>query len=119
MSVIQALGNGSATTQLTISDLLLQLELVTNVPMPDDQLGAFLEAVKTNPGLVEQLRGATTVEANVAIAKAAGFTITPEDIVKVHSRKHDLADEELENVAGGAKVRCGISITCIFTWDPC
>ena len=87
--------------------------------MPDDQLGAFLEAVKANPGLVEQLRGATTVEANVAIAKAAGFTITPEDIVKVHSRKHDLADEEIENVAGGAKVGCGLSITCLFTWDPC
>lgn len=86
--------------------------------MSEEQLKAFLEAVKADAGLLDKLRQASTVEANVAIAKAAGFAITPEDIIKLHSRKQDLSEEEIESVAGGAG-GCGMSITCIITWVPC
>ncbi|KGG27784.1 MULTISPECIES: Nif11-like leader peptide family natural product precursor [unclassified Prochlorococcus] len=64
--------------------------------MSEDQLKAFIAKVQADTSLQEQLKaeGADVV----AIAKAAGFTITTEDL---NSQSQDLSDEELESASGG------------------
>ena len=66
--------------------------------MSEDQLKAFLEAVKDNEGLQEQLKAAADADAVVEIAKDAGFAISDEELQRDQS---ELSDEELEGVAGG------------------
>ena len=44
--------------------------------MSEEQLKAFLEAVKADAGLREQLKAAGDADAVVAIAKEAGFVIS-------------------------------------------
>lgn len=64
--------------------------------MSEEQLKAFIAKVKADTSLQEQLKAE---EADlVAIAKAAGFVITTEDL---NSHRQNLSDEELEGVAGG------------------
>ena len=67
--------------------------------MSEEQLKAFIAKVQGDKSLQDQLNaeGADVV----AIAKAAGFSITSEDL-KEH--RQDLSDEDLEGVAGGAAV---------------
>ena len=65
--------------------------------MSEEQLKAFLEKVKTDTSLQEKLNAAADADV-VAIAKAAGFTITTEDL---NSHRQNLTDDELEGVAGG------------------
>ena len=64
--------------------------------MSEEQLKAFIAKVQGDTSLQEQLKaeGADVV----AIAKAAGFTITTEDL---NSHRQNLSDDELEGVAGG------------------
>ena len=64
--------------------------------MSEEQLKAFIAKVQADTSLQEQLKaeGADVV----AIAKAAGFTITTEDL---NSHRQNLSEEELEGVAGG------------------
>ena len=64
--------------------------------MSEEQLKAFLEKVKADTSLQEQLKaeGADPI----AIAKAAGHTLTQQDLLRHAS---ELSDEELEGVAGG------------------
>ncbi|WP_063414334.1 Nif11-like leader peptide family natural product precursor [Prochlorococcus marinus] len=66
--------------------------------MSEEQLKAFIAKVQADTSLQEQLKaeGANVV----AIAKAAGFSITTEEL-KAH-RQQTLSDAELEDVAGGA-----------------
>ena len=63
--------------------------------MSEEQLKAFIAKVQADSSLQEQLKaeGADVV----AIAKAAGFTITTEDL----ENRQTLSDDELEGVAGG------------------
>ena len=65
--------------------------------MSEEQLKAFLAKVQSDASLQEQLKaeGADPV----AIAKAAGFSITTEDLEKEH--RQTLSDDDLEGVAGG------------------
>ncbi len=65
--------------------------------MSEEQLKAFIAKVQADTSLQEQLKaeGADPV----AIAKAAGFYITTEEL-KAH--RQTLSDDELEGVAGGA-----------------
>ena len=72
--------------------------------MSEEQLKAFLEAVKTDAGLQEKLKAAKDADAVVAIAKAAGFVISTEELNKAQA---EVSDEELEGAAGG------------FTGDSC
>jgi predicted ribosomally synthesized peptide with nif11-like leader len=65
--------------------------------MSQEELRAFAEAVKADAGLQDKLNSAADADAVVAIAKAAGFTISVEAVV----RKQELTDEELEAAAGG------------------
>ena len=67
-------------------------------PMSEEQLKAFLEAVKADAGLQEQLKAAGDADAVVAIAKAAGFVISAAEL---KSAQTDVSEEELEGVAGG------------------
>ena len=66
--------------------------------MSEEQLKTFLEAVKSDAGLQEKLKAAADVDAVVAIAKAAGFVISSEDLAKAQG---DVSEQDLESVAGG------------------
>jgi predicted ribosomally synthesized peptide with nif11-like leader len=61
-------------------------------------LTAFLEAIKADAGLQEKLKAATDADAVVAIAQAAGFAISAEELKKAQA---EVSDEELEGVAAG------------------
>jgi predicted ribosomally synthesized peptide with nif11-like leader len=69
--------------------------------MSEEQLKAFLEAVKADEGLQGQLKAAGDTDAVVAIAKTAGFLISAEELQRARS---EISEEELESVAGGV---CG------------
>ena len=69
--------------------------------MSEEQLNAFLEKVKSDTELQEQLKAATTPEAVMDIAKASGFSITSEDIQSTQSESQEVSDEELDGTAGG------------------
>lgn len=71
--------------------------------MSEEQLKAFISKVQADVSIQEQLKaeGADPV----AIAKAAGFSITTEDIPTDLPKQ--LSDKELEGVAGGG---CWFSI---------
>ncbi len=66
--------------------------------MSEEQLKAFIAKVQLDTLLQEQLKaeGADPV----AIAKAAGFVITTEDLKSHHQT---LSEDELEGVAGGVQ----------------
>ena len=66
--------------------------------MPEEQLKAFLEAVKANGRLQEKLNAAEDANAVVKIAKEAGFVISADEL---EMSKELIEDEELERVAGG------------------
>ena len=65
--------------------------------MSEEQLKAFLEAVKADAGLQEKLKAAKDVDAVVAIAKAAGFAISADEL----KSQVEVSEAELEGVAGG------------------
>ncbi len=67
-------------------------------PMSEEQLKAFLEAVKADAGLQEKLKAASDADPVVAIAKAAGFVISTEELKDAQT---EVSEEELEGVAGG------------------
>ena len=64
--------------------------------MSEEQLKAFIAKVQADTSLQEQLKAEGTDV--VAIAKAAGFSITTEDL---NTHRQNLSDAELEVVAGG------------------
>ena len=70
--------------------------------MSEEQLKAFLEAVKADAALQEKLKAAGDADADadavVTIAKAAGFIISAEEL---KSAQAEVSEEELEGVAGG------------------
>ena len=68
--------------------------------MSEEQLKAFLEKVKADTSLKEQLKAASDADGVVAIAKEAGFSISADDLKNAQS---EVSDEELEGVAGGEK----------------
>ena len=68
--------------------------------MSEEQLKAFLEKVKADTSLQEKLKAAADNDAVVAIAKAAGFSISADDINKSPA---DMTAAELEGVAAAGK----------------
>jgi predicted ribosomally synthesized peptide with nif11-like leader len=76
--------------------------------MSEEQLKAFLEAVKADAELQETLKAAKDVDAVVAIAKAAGCVISVQELQKAHA---ELSDEDLEGVAGGATFYSNVGTT--------
>ena len=85
--------------------------------MSEDQLKAFLEKVKADTSLQDKLKAAASPEAAMDIAKAAGFSITAEDIQSMQSATVELSDEELEGAAGGGGWT-GNSV-CVFVTGGC
>ena len=79
--------------------------------MSEEQLKAFLEAVKADAGLQEKLKGAADVDAVVAIAKAAGFIISAEEL---KSAQAELSDEEVEGAFGGIYLDSSILLLPCF-----
>lgn len=78
--------------------------------MSAEQLTAFWEAVEADASLQEKLSASTDgdidtpieVDAVIAIAKDAGFTITAVDLLKADAQAIlELNDDELQEVAGG------------------
>ena len=66
--------------------------------MSEEQLKAFLEKVKGDTSLQEQLKAAADTDEVLAIAKEAGFSVSVDDLKNAQS---ELSDEEIEGVAGG------------------
>ena len=66
--------------------------------MSEDQLMAFMEAVKADAGLQEKLKAAGDADAIVAMAKAAGFLISAQEL---QVSRAEISEEELEGVAAG------------------
>jgi predicted ribosomally synthesized peptide with nif11-like leader len=81
--------------------------------MSEEQLKAFLAAVKADAGLQEKLKAATEPDAVVAIAKAAGFMISADNLKQAQA---EVSDEELESVAGGMWVGTGATDTDTSGW---
>ena len=70
--------------------------------MSEEQLSAFLSALKADTGLQEKLKGAADFDAALAIAKDAGFDVSKADWLKHQAKQTlELSDDELEGVAGG------------------
>ena len=70
--------------------------------MSEEQLSAFLAALKADAGLQEKLKGAADLDAAVAIAQEAEFDVSMADWIKHQAQQTlELSDEELEGVAGG------------------
>ena len=66
--------------------------------MSEEQLKAFLEAVKSNESLQERLKVAGDIDAVVKIAEKAGFAISSDELKVAQS---NLSELELEAIAGG------------------
>ena len=77
--------------------------------MSEEQLKAFLEAVKADPGLQEQLKAAGDADTVVKIAKESGFMILAEELQWAQA---ELSEEELEGVAGGGYTVWTLGNTC-------
>jgi predicted ribosomally synthesized peptide with nif11-like leader len=70
--------------------------------MSAHQLSAFMKAVKADAGLEEMLKGASDLDAAVAVAVEAGFDVSKEDWLEAQAQNAvEMSDEELEMVAGG------------------
>ena len=83
--------------------------------MSEEQLNAFLETVKADTSLQEQLKAAASPDGAVEIAKEAGFSITAEDIQSMQSSTIELSDAELESAAGGGGNAEPIGVTGWYT----
>ena len=84
--------------------------------MSQEQLKAFLEAVKADAELQEKLKAAADVDAVVAIASAAGFVITADDLKKAQT---EVSEEELEGVAGGGNFTQGAFCNALTKGTMC
>ena len=79
--------------------------------MSEEQLSAFLAALKADTGLQEKLKDAADLDAAVAIAKEAGFDVSKADWLRHQAKQTlELNDEELEVMAGGNVARFTKSI---------
>ena len=76
--------------------------------MSEEQLKAFLEAVKADAGLQEKLNAAADADVVVVIAKAAGFVISAEDLQRSQGQETEISEEELEGISGGLRT----NLTC-------
>ena len=80
---------------------VVDAKLVAHMPtrrMSEEQLKAFMEAVKADADLQKELKAAGDTDAVVAIAKAAGFVISSGELQRA---KEEVSENELERVVGG------------------
>jgi predicted ribosomally synthesized peptide with nif11-like leader len=86
--------------------------------MSEENLKAFLVAVKSDVSLQDKLKLVSDPDAVVSIAKEAGFSITTDEL-KQQSGERELSDDELEEVAGGYKLKVNILgvLEAQFEWE--
>ena len=72
--------------------------------MSEEQLKAFLEAVKADAGLQGKLKAAGDADAVVAIAKEAGFVITAEELEWAQA---EISEDELAGLIGAGNQQSG------------
>ena len=85
--------------------------------MSEEQLKAFLKAVKADAGLQEKLKAAdcgdnmmiVPGEAVVQIAKDEGFVISVEELSKLQDQL-ELSEEELQSISGGGWMGMGANL---------
>ena len=72
-------------------------------PMSEEQLKAFLEAVKADAGLQEKLKAAGDADAVAELAKAAGFAVSADELKRAQADavNQEISEEELRGVSGG------------------
>jgi predicted ribosomally synthesized peptide with nif11-like leader len=76
--------------------------------MSEEQLAAFLEAVKEDSGLQEKLNAAADVDAVVEIAKEAGFMISADELeMSKELADYQLGCEQPCSQCGGAQDTAG------------
>ena len=77
--------------------------------MSEEQLAALLAKLKDDEGLQEKLKGASDLDAVLAIAKDAGFDVSKADWLRYQAKQTiELSDEELEGISGGLDINnCG------------
>ena len=81
--------------------------------MSEEQLKAFLAKVKSDTTLQEKLKAAGDVDAALAIAKEAGFSISADDL---KNAQPEISDTELESVTGGG--HSGSPCHSVYTQCP-
>ena len=69
--------------------------------MSEEQLKAFLEAVKTDAVLQEKLKGAADLDSAVSVSTDAGFEVTQEDWLSAQARNQEMDAEVLGEITGG------------------
>ena len=70
--------------------------------MSEEQLSAFLAAVKDDTELQKKLKGAGDLETAVAIAMEAGFAVSKADWLRFQAKQIlELSDADLDAAAGG------------------
>lgn len=83
--------------------------------MSKEQFKAFQEATQKDAGLQEKLRSASGADDVVAIARAAGFLISAEEL---HRAQAELSDEELAGLSGGGDFEINVKGHLKVTnWD--
>ena len=77
--------------------------------MSKEEIAALLARLKEDTELMEKLQGAGDLDAAEALVKEVGFDVSKADWLKYQENLSiELADEELEAVAGGrSKKKCG------------
>lgn len=79
--------------------------------MSEQQVSAFLDHVKVNPGLKDQLKAEGSDP--VAMAAAAGFVFSSADLARYQARRVlELSDEDLQCVSGGAVISMPGPVRC-------
>ena len=79
--------------------------------MSEEQLNAFMEAVKVDAGLQEKVNGAgDDAVAVVAIAKAAGYLVSADLLQGFPVLGREISEQELEGVAGGGCAHYNMAI---------
>ena len=83
--------------------------------MSEENLNAFINALKSDSSLVENVRRANSHAAIAKIATDEGFAISEQNVIA----KHDISAEELEAVSGAGNPSlvgtCGGWTGCPFT----
>ena len=77
--------------------------------MSEEQLKAFMEAVKADAGLQEKLNAATDADAVALIAKEMGFVISAEELQRAQAGS-EVSEEELEGVVGGGEWKWQVGV---------
>ena len=85
--------------------------------MSKEQLSALLAKLKADEGLHEKFKGATDLDAAVAIAREAGFDVSKDDLIEDHSKQMlELSDQDLEGLAGGNPFMASAIYYTICAW---